>query len=49
LDQNFLTTEEAKKTSDDELLNKLSAKPIGVISSEAEKWLQEFGPKERGV
>lgn len=37
MDQNFLTAEEAKKTSDDELSNKLSANPLGLTSSEAEK------------
>ncbi len=44
--QNLLTTEEAKKTSIDELMNKLSANPLGLTSSEAEKRLQQFGPNE---
>ena len=46
MDQKFLTTEEAKKASIDELLNKLSSNPRGLTSSEAEKRLQELGPNE---
>jgi H+-transporting ATPase len=46
LDQKLLTTEEAKKTSIDELLNELSSNPRGLTSSEAEKRLQELGPNE---
>ncbi len=42
----FLTTEEAKKVSVDELLSKLSAIKTGLSSSEAQKRLQQFGPNE---
>ena len=46
MDQNSLTTEEAKKVSVEELLNKLSTNPLGLSSSEAETRLQQFGPNE---
>jgi hypothetical protein len=47
LNQNFLTTEKARRPDDEELLNKLLVNPLGVTSSEAEKRLQQFGLKER--
>jgi H+-transporting ATPase len=46
LSQNVITTEDAKKTSIDDLFNKLSASKKGLSSSEAEKRLQQFGPNE---
>jgi H+-transporting ATPase len=46
MDQNSLTTEEAKKADIDELLKKLSATQKGLSSSEAEKRLQQYGPNE---
>jgi H+-transporting ATPase len=46
MDQNSLTTEEAKKATIDELLNKLAANPKGLSSSEAEERLQQYGPNE---
>jgi H+-transporting ATPase len=46
LDQNSLTTEDAKKADIDELLKKLSANQKGLSSSEAEKKLQQYGPNE---
>jgi H+-transporting ATPase len=46
LNQNSLTTEEAKKTDTDELLKKLAANQKGLSSSEAEKRLQQYGPNE---
>jgi H+-transporting ATPase len=46
LDQNSLTTEEAKKADVDELLKKLSANQKGLSSSEVEKRLQQYGPNE---
>ena len=46
MDQNSLTTEEAKKADIDELLSKLSADKEGLSSSEAEKRLQQYGPNE---
>jgi H+-transporting ATPase len=46
MDQNSLTTEEAKKTDIDELLKKLAANQKGLSSSEAEKRLQQYGPNE---
>jgi H+-transporting ATPase len=46
LDQNSLTTEEAKKAPIDELLKKLTANQKGLSSSEAEKRLQQYGPNE---
>ena len=46
MDQNSLTTEEAKKADNDELLKKLSANQNGLSSSEAEKRLQQYGPNE---
>jgi H+-transporting ATPase len=46
MDQNSLTTEEAKKADIDELLKKLSANQKGLSSSEAEKRLQQYGPNE---
>jgi H+-transporting ATPase len=44
--QNSLTTEEAKKADNDELLKKLAANQKGLSSSEAEKRLQQYGPNE---
>ena len=41
-----MTTEDAKKTSVDDLLNRLSASKKGLSSSEAEKRLKQFGPNE---
>ena len=46
MDQNSLTTEEAKKANIDELLEKLAADQKGLSSSEAEKRLQQYGPNE---
>ncbi len=46
MDQNSLTTEEAKKADIDELLKKLAANQKGLSSSEAEKRLQQYGPNE---
>jgi len=46
MDQNSLTTEEAKKADIDELLKKLAASQKGLSSSEAEKRLQQYGPNE---
>ena len=46
MDQNSLTTEEAKKVNIDELLRKLSASKEGLSSSEAEKRLVQYGPNE---
>jgi H+-transporting ATPase len=46
MDQNSLTTEEAKKADIDELLKKLSANQKGLSSSEVEKRLQQYGPNE---
>jgi H+-transporting ATPase len=46
LDQSVVTTEDAKKISIDELLNKLSSNWNGLTSTEAEKRLQLFGPNE---
>ena len=46
MDQNSLTTEEAKKADIDELLKKLAADQKGLSSSEAEKRLQQYGPNE---
>jgi H+-transporting ATPase len=46
MDPNSLTTEEAKKTSIDQLLKKLEANPRGLSSSEAEKRLQQYGLNE---
>jgi H+-transporting ATPase len=46
LNQNYLTTEEAKKADIDELLKKLAADQKGLSSSEAEKRLQQYGPNE---
>jgi H+-transporting ATPase len=46
MDQNSVTTEDAKKADIDELLKKLSADQEGLSSSEAEKRLQQYGPNE---
>jgi len=46
MDQNSLTTEEAKKADIDELLKKLAADQKGLSSSEVEKRLQQYGPNE---
>jgi H+-transporting ATPase len=46
MDQNSLTTEQAKKADIDELLKKLSANQKGLASSEAEKRLQQYGSNE---
>jgi H+-transporting ATPase len=46
LDQNVLTTEDAKKVNINDLLNRLSSNPGGLTSSEAEKRLQQFGLNE---
>jgi H+-transporting ATPase len=46
MDQNSLTTEEAKKADIDELLKRLSATQNGLSSSEAEKRLEQYGPNE---
>jgi len=46
MDQNPLTTKEAKKADIDELLKQLSANQKGLSSSEAEKRLQQYGPNE---
>jgi H+-transporting ATPase len=46
MDQNSLTTDEAKKADIDELLKKLSANQKGLSSSEAEKRRQQYGPNE---
>jgi H+-transporting ATPase len=46
LDQNSLTTDEAKEADIDELLKKLSANQKGLSSSEVEKRLQQYGPNE---
>ncbi len=46
MDQNFLTTEEAKKADVGELLRKLSANQEGLSSEEAEKRLLQYGPNE---
>jgi len=46
MDQNSLTTDEAKEADIDELLKKLSANQKGLSSSEAEKRLQQYGPNE---
>jgi H+-transporting ATPase len=46
MDQNSLTTEEAKKADIAELLKKLSANQKGLSSSEAAKRLQQYGPNE---
>jgi H+-transporting ATPase len=46
LSQNVMTTEDAKKNSVDNLLNRLSASKKGLSSSEAEKRLNQFGPNE---
>jgi H+-transporting ATPase len=41
-----LTTEDAKKASEQELFKKLSTDKTGLTSSEAQKRLSEFGPNE---
>ncbi len=46
MEQNSLTTEEAKKVDIDELLKKLAADQKGLSASEAEKRLQQYGPNE---
>jgi H+-transporting ATPase len=46
MSQGLLSTEEAKKSNVDELLNKLSAGKGGLSSSEAEKRLEQYGPNE---
>jgi H+-transporting ATPase len=46
MEQNSLTTEEAKKADIDELLKKLAVDKKGLSSSEAEKRLQQYGPNE---
>jgi magnesium-transporting ATPase (P-type) len=46
MDQNSLTTDEAKEAHIDELLKKLSANQRGLSSSEAEKRLVQYGPNE---
>jgi H+-transporting ATPase len=46
MDQNSLTTDEAKKADIDELLKKLSANQKGLSSSEAKKRLEQYGPNE---
>jgi H+-transporting ATPase len=46
MDQNSLTTDEAKEADIDELLKKLSANQKGLSSSEVEKRLQQYGPNE---
>ena len=46
MDQNSLTTEEAKKVDIDELLKKLTANQKGLSASEAEKRLVQYGPNE---
>jgi H+-transporting ATPase len=46
MDQNSLTTEEAKKADIDELLKKLAVDQKGLSSSEAEKRLQQYGSNE---
>jgi H+-transporting ATPase len=46
MDQNSLTTEEAKKADIAELLKKLSANQKGLSSSEAAKRLQQYGTNE---
>jgi H+-transporting ATPase len=46
LDQNSLTTEEAKKADVDELLKKLAADQKGLSSLEAEKRLVQYGSNE---
>ena len=46
MDQNSLTTEEAKKANIDELLEKLAADQKGLSSLEAEKRLVQNGPNE---
>jgi H+-transporting ATPase len=46
MEQNSLTTEEAKKADIDELLKKLAVDKRGLSSSEAEKRLKQYGPNE---
>ena len=46
MDQNSLTTEEAKKADIDELLEKMAVDKRGLSSSEAEKRRQQYGPNE---
>ena len=46
MDQNLLTTEEAKKISIEELLIRLSSNQQGLTSSEAESRIHQFGPNE---
>jgi H+-transporting ATPase len=46
MNQDLLTTKEAKKTSVDELFSKLSSSEKGLSSSEAEKRLQQYGPND---
>jgi len=47
MSQNFITSEEAKKVSSEELLKKLSSNSEkGLASSEAEQRLQQSGPNE---
>ena len=42
----LISTEEAKKSSIDELLQQLSASEKGLSSSEADQRLQQYGPNE---
>jgi H+-transporting ATPase len=44
--QSYVSTEEAKKTSIDELLKKISSSKKGLSASEAKERIQQFGPNE---
>ncbi|HEX3013414.1 MAG TPA: cation-transporting P-type ATPase [Methanobacterium sp.] len=46
MDKKVINADEAKKSSFEELLKKLSSDKGGISSSEAQKRLQEYGPNE---
>jgi H+-transporting ATPase len=46
VNQDYLSTEEAKKVNIDEILIKLSTSKDGLSSSEADKRLEQYGPNE---
>jgi H+-transporting ATPase len=46
VNQELVTTEEAKEATVDDLFDKLSSSKNGLSSAEAEKRLQRFGPNE---
>jgi H+-transporting ATPase len=46
MNQTKISTDEAKKTSVDELMNKLSSSKGGISEQEAKNRLQQYGPNE---